>query len=526
MLIVLVFICEISKIAGLLMPALHPVAPVFHPFTLSRATTRSILLSWTPSGSMEISHYELQVLLGEWSAVYLGKGRVFSWEANGSVIPGNAYSFRIRSVSPRGLASAWSAELLGHTLLPAQEERFPLELVGMGKNNPGHAKLVIDGFAVYNSSTATGLVLGIFARSNFNLVSLSVYDTFNDAAQADVMASALLALNSSYLVMVVSSDAWELNAHARLARAIDFCGGYHFGQWSRMPPVAVSAYTDITETADGSNFGHPYAFLGIPGSGAGMGFESLQLATGHYLAYNLAPRAVVRAIIFFDYRSGQYQIRNAATNSADYFKRQQVPQPNTLHNPLPEDRVVAPASFIERPSAYVSYLGSMPWQIELLLAANSSYPKPEYESTNTGFQIVLSRYLPYSLNYVDSRTGSFLQTELDRVWGGPSLRIDITTGALLNSALADALLMEDRPCYAHMLWRFNVSSETCAIFGSGCCTEFDNPGSPPLMKYGIGLWPSLCVNSESDSCRIQVKLSAFEKYPSEVQSPPVAEVWI
>lgn len=63
-------------------------------------------------------------------------------------------------------------------------------------------------------------------------------------------------------------------------QAMELCGAYHFGIWARVfadhqphepPPVA-----DFEETASDLNFGHPYAFIGVPGIGTGMGWESLQ----------------------------------------------------------------------------------------------------------------------------------------------------------------------------------------------------------------------------------------------------------
>lgn len=504
--------------------------PSILPVPISRSTTRSILLSWTPAvcSAATVENYELQVTCVNcfnnfWSTIFLGKGRFFKWETL-DVVPGTAYYFQVRAIDSLGNPSPWSANRTAYTLLPAQEERFPIELIGRGRNNPGQVSIAIGGTAVYNCSNETGLVLAVFTRSNFNMISLDTFDTFNNVSASDALATALLSLNSSVFVVLVSSDAWELNTISRLASAVEYCGGYYFGQWSRMPVTSWSPYADTAETADSTYFGHPYAFIGVPGSGTGMGFESIQLVTGQYLAFNKSPRAIIRAVVFFDYLQGQYKLSNVRTNTADYFKRQQVPSPSTLHNPLPSGRLKIPASFVERPSFYVPYIGSMPYQAEQLISANASYSKPGYNLTNTGFQIMLNRSLPQPLNYLDPRNGSFFQTELERVWGGPSPRTDLTTGALLRPEQS-AMNFDQRVCSDYLLWRFNSSNSACS--SGQCCEDFNAPGVSQFMQYGIGLWPGLCVNATSPECLVQTRLSSFSKFQQEqVTSAVTGEIWL
>jgi hypothetical protein len=216
-------------------------------------------------------------------------------------------------------------------------------------------------------------------------------------------------------------------------------------------------------------------------------------------------------------------VKDARTNTADYFVKQQAPRPGSIHNPLPADRVLTPNSYISRPSAYVPYIGTMPVHVEQLLSANSTYSKIEYNSTNTGFQIVLTRSLPYALNYLDPRTGSFLETELERIWGGPSPRIDITTGQLLNSDLSSGLNFDQRSCSDFLLWRSNSSNIACSNPDAGCCPDFNSENATVFMQYGKGLWPGLCING----CETFDRASSYERYPLEVpSSDALIEEWL
>ena len=500
--------------------------PVIQPVPISRSTTRSILLSWTPAvctvGTVE--RYEIQVSCVTcskklWATIFRGKGRFFKWETR-EVSPGTAYNFQVRAVDSAGNSSPWSANRTAYTLLPAQEERFPIELIGMGKNNPGYASISLGGTTVYNCSNETGLVLAVFARSNFKLVYLSTFDTFNIAQASDALATELLKFDYKFFVLLVSSDAWELNTNSRLASVIDYCGGYYFGQWSRMPVTSWSSSADTSESSESTYLGHPYAFIGIPGSGTGMGFESLQLVTGQYLAKDKSPRAIIRAVVFFDYIEGMFKLSNVRTNTNDYFKRQQIPSHGTLHNPVPYSRLKIPASFVQKASFYVPYIGSMPYQAEQLIAANTTYSKPDYDLTNTGFQIILNRSLPQPLSFVDPRTGSFFQTELERIWGGFSPRVDMTNGSLLRLDVGPSLNLHQRVCSSFLLWRFNSTNTACS--SGGCCEDFNAPGAPPFMKYGIGLWPVLCVNLTSPECATHTKIDYFEAFTQDY-TPTITE---
>lgn len=61
---------------------------------------------------------------------------------------------------------------------------------------------------------------------------------------------------------------------------------------------------------------------------------------------------------------------------------------------------------------------------------------PQYSLVNYGFQIVLDLFLGDPLNYIDARLSRsvkdiyFQMTELERVWGGPSDRIDVVETVL------------------------------------------------------------------------------------------------
>merc|ERR1719375_2264963 len=167
------------------------------------------------------------------------------------------------------------------------------------------------------------------------------------------MSKDLRRFHQGHLVVVVSSDAWEWNAGSVLVRTMEWCGAYHFGQWSNVfaeQPHLASPDSDLAQTASQQEFGHPYAFIGIPGLGAGMGWESLHYPTGHYLAEGgRAPKAIIRGIAYFDYVARHYRVKNMNVLKADFYSKNNPPAPETIHRPMPSWKQKKPLHQIMQP---------------------------------------------------------------------------------------------------------------------------------------------------------------------------------
>ncbi|KAF4719500.1 hypothetical protein FOZ62_025224, partial [Perkinsus olseni] len=526
------------------------------------------LSSWDGTSSLSSTAtytVDERIEWSRWQPIFIGPGRVFNWEITEEVCEGCSYEFRVRAVGLRQGDCPWSMKtLLAHTIRPGAVDRAPFEIIGTGRNNAGWGSLTVNGEVIFRRSTERGLLLVVLHRRNLHLLHMRMYDTFADADASSRMAADLKRFGSDVFVIVLSVDAWEWHATPTLAKAMEFCGAYHFGMWSRVFADHLhqpSPVADFAETASQLSFGHPYAFIGVPGIGTGMGWESLQYNTGHYLAEGgRSPRAIIRGLFYLDYIPMRYRIADVVTNTADYYLKGQPPRPETLHNPLPADKQVQPDYYVDRPDPYTPYIGNLWNAVELLLTANETVDLPQYNLTNYGFQIVLDLFLGDPLNYVDARLSRSVQdsyfqmTELERVWGGPSDRIDVVRTALSGQVTPlwtghntttnrSQLVMGlgDRVCGDPVVdyvinWRYNSSNQLCrgspsdlapamadlhddypllpgvnrtsqdlsrvsqsnsTIVGGGtCCPDYDTDRSgSPLMAFGVGIWPSICRSS-------------------------------
>ncbi|KAF4724904.1 hypothetical protein FOZ63_033727, partial [Perkinsus olseni] len=535
---------------------------------LERRAHTGNLSSWDGASSLSSTAtytVDERVEWSRWQPIFIGPGRVFNWEITEEVCEGCSYEFRIRAVGLRQGDSPWSIKtLLAHTIRPGAVDRAPFEIIGTGRNNAGWGSLSVNGEVIFRRSTERGLLLVVLDRHNLHLLHMRMYDTFADADASSRMAADLKRFGSDVFVIVLSVDAWEWHVTPTLAKAMEFCGAYHFGMWSHVFADHLhqpSPVADFEETASQLSFGHPYAFIGVPGIGTGMGWESLQYNSGHYLAEGgRAPRAIIRGLFYLDYIPMRYRIADVVTNTADYYLKGQPPRAETLHNPLPADKQVQPDYYVDRPDPYTPYIGNLWNAVELLLTANETVDLPQYNLTNYGFQIVLDLFLGDPLNYVDARLSRSVQdsyfqmTELERVWGGPSDRIDVVRTALSGQVTPlwtghntttnrSQLVMGlgDRVCGDPVVdyvinWRYNSSNQLCRgspsdlapaiadllddypllpgvnrssqdlsrvsqsnstmVGGGTCCPDYDTDRSgSPLMAFAVGIWPSICRSS-------------------------------
>ncbi len=160
------------------------------------------------------------------------------------------------------------------------------------------------------------------------------------------------------------------------------------------------------------------------------------------------------------------------------------------------NKVVKPVSYISRPAMYVPYIGILPSHIDSLLAANATNTIGNFNATNYGFQIVIQMFLPEPKAFYDPRPG--LVTELERVWGGPSYRVDMknktTQSTVLHPSLANGLLLKDRVCVDKGLkLRYSANNALCQQ--GRCCSAYDDAilaANAPLMKFATGVWPTIC----------------------------------
>ena len=531
---VLLIFLQILRVPALLFPSRPTTpddwtaSPSLHPFHEVRATASSILLTWTKAvHSIDpVDKYEIRVrwpltveqrdykvlsrathddlfpaarvanrewatAWSSWRTVYSGKGR--QWKMSvGSVFPTlspnqRVFDFQVRAVTSRGDASTWSRSVLGHLILQSNTDRFTLELMGTGRNNPGYSKISVNGVSVLSRADLKGFAMAAFDRSDFSLVHLDTYDVFSSASESSRMASDLRSQDTSRVVAIVSGFAWEWNLTPLLATALEEYGAYYVGQWSRVfgaVTLQASEHADFAETASQDTFGHPYAFVGQAGLGMGNGIESLQLNTGHYLTVGKAESAVIRISAYYSYMLGRFFFARSFGETHRYFTQAQVPRAQTLHNPIPASKTVTASYQIQAQTSYAPYIGSLWNSVEYLMEANETVVLDEFNATNYGFEIIQVTWLPDPLVTTDPRSSVWLQTELERVWGGPSVRysgIDHTT-RLANSVTSDIV----RVCPTALADRYTLNA---------VCTDYDDPAktsSAPLMQYGLGMNPTKC----------------------------------
>merc|ERR550537_318075 len=148
--------------------------PELLPWDELRATESSFLLTWSPAYNPyeAVKEYELelrrpmfpieelatmekgtsedlrqrnrpnplwheQTEWSEWVVIYVGLPRVF--QLSEGLVAGHSYEVRVRAHGVRGSVTAWSTPQLVHTLLEAHFERFPIHLIGTGRNNPEYS---------------------------------------------------------------------------------------------------------------------------------------------------------------------------------------------------------------------------------------------------------------------------------------------------------------------------------------------------------------------------------------------------
>ena len=520
---------------GVLFPNRDPVpsdwvaSPYLHPFHPCRAGPDSVLLTWSSAlhAVEPIAFYEIQVRwplsvepndyrlisratpdgfaptdwvsnrtwASTWSdyvSVYSGGGR--QWRFNTRQITGlndqKVFDFRVRAHNDEGAVTEWSDPVLATLFLPARKERFSIELIGTGRNNAQFSQIVVDGTVLFNRSDLVGFALAVFDRSDVALTHFDMYDVFRSSNESARLASDVRANGPDKFIAVVSGYAWEWHLTPGLAATLELYGAYYVGQWARVfaNQVQPSPYADLAETASQDAFGHPYALLGYAGLGMGNGYESLQLNTGHYLATGKAERAIIRLGMYFNYPLGRYFVaatsESAKPLSHEFFSKSQIPRSGTLHNPVP--RTVASSFQIQLQSTYAPYVGNIWNQVEYLMEANETIVLDEYNATNFGFEIVQVSWLPDPLVSLDPRAGDLLETELERVWGGPTARVSgINSSFPLPGSVSVGV---ERLCGRALDFR---------QFTHSGCDYYDNStltADVPLLRWGVGLWPGECLN--------------------------------
>ena len=185
--------------------------------------------------NQESASFYADTMWSPWETVYVGHGRSYK---NSQLKPGFPYEFRVRTLGRKedwDGNSPWSAQQMTHTVHgSATQERFPIFLRGTGAHNVEYSVIEIDRVRIYHRRDQKGLVLAVFSRLNMQLIHLRTYNTFNDANAANEMAEHLRRFDQSHIVVVVSVDAWERQTTVSLAKAMEYCGAYLFGQWARV----------------------------------------------------------------------------------------------------------------------------------------------------------------------------------------------------------------------------------------------------------------------------------------------------
>jgi hypothetical protein len=277
--------------------------------------------------------------------------------------------------------SAWSGNQTAHTVLPAPIDKINIYLRGSGKNAPNYTIIEVNKVTVYYRRDQTGLILAVFSRLDFSLRWIKKYNTHYDRDQSLAMSRAIRQFNASFFVMVVSSIAWEWHASRTLVKTMEFCGAYHFGQWASIfaeQSHYESPVSDLQQSASQDEFGHPYAFIGIPGIGTGQGWESLLYNTGHYLAGEdvVVPKALIRAVAYYDYVARIYRLQDVEVARAGFYYHGRVPVYGSIHNPVP--KAPNPYPLIPEMTAFNPYVGTLSKHITSIIEANDTVPPYQY----------------------------------------------------------------------------------------------------------------------------------------------------
>jgi len=504
-------------------------APLLQPWEVLRATDTSITVAWTPAWNpwADVSYYELQsrrptgypLVLSDyqalqlreadreadldferhaawsdeawtpWELAYQGRGRVFAKHVDrGSP---HAVQFRVRACGKHYTdgCSDWSPVQTAHTILSAMQDRVNFHVRGAGKNAHNYTIIEVNRQTIYKRRDETGLVLAIFSRLDFSLQWLRTYDTHANRTESLQMSKDIRQFNQSFFVVVASTIAWEWHAAHSLAKTLEFCGAYHFGQWAHVfaeQPHYASTESDLQQVASQDEFGHPYAFIGIPGIGAGNGWESLMHNTGQYLPRSVRPQdAVIRGIAYYDYVFRIFRLQDVLVSKARFYLKGEPPQPETFHSPVPSekrivDKIMYPIAEM-RPS-YIPYIGTLSSNIFSIIEANKTVPPFNY-----AFALVTTA----KVVYVDPRPRTSWITEIERIWEGASARYWSDNGTLFHPGL----LLSQRSCFDFLTYGFyEASPTTCGENFVLCCDKIDVPGMP-AAGCGVGIAPTLCSNS-------------------------------
>jgi len=515
--------------------------PLLQPWDPLRSTSTSITVSWTAGWNpwCDVAYYELQARrpaghplklasrLGlqygeadtesdipfeqkvtmqdeawtQWGLQYKGRGRVFTKLVE--LGTPHAVQFRVRACGKVFLdgCSEWTPVQTTHTVLSAAQDKVNFHIRGTGKNAHNYTVIEINRITIYKRRDETGLVLAVFSRLDFSLQWLRTYDTHRNRSEALLMSKDIRRFNQTFFIVVASAIAWEWHAPQSLVKTMEFCGAYHFGQWAHIfgeQKHYESPASDLQQTASQEEFGHPYAFIGIPGIGTGNGWESLMHNTGHYLPINAKPQeAVIRGVSYYDYVFRLYRMQDVFPTKSAFYMKATPPSAGTFHNPIPQIKRAAMSSNMPISSmlpSYVPYVGSLQKSITVIIEANETVPP-----FNFAFLLVTSA----EVRYTDPRPRNFWVTEIERIWEGSSARY-FRNGTLFATGLA----LYSRSCVDFVYHDFNFASpELCGDNFTKCCDKIDVPQVTSATTEGrdtkrdwmacsIGIAPTLCKNSE------------------------------
>ncbi|CAJ1367775.1 unnamed protein product [Effrenium voratum] len=532
--------------------------PYMQPWDPLRALQGSIMVTWMPGWNpwCSVDRYELQVRRprgppmrfadmeslryretdideqevetwpgdaqwDSWSTTYSGVGRAYTLYVEKNTA--HAAQFRVRACgNPASLAgpgptsvgcSAWSPVQTAYTVISAPQEKVNFMVRGMGMNAPDYTHIEVNRQVVYRRRDETGLVLAVFRRLDFSLQWLRTYDTHRNRSEALTMAEHIRFYNASYFIVVASTIAWEWQAPRTLVQTMEFCGAYHFSQWAYTFAEQIhyrSNTSDLQQSASQEQFGHPYAFIGIPGIGTAMGWESLMYNTGHYLARSVKPQqAIIRGVAYYDYVARLYRLQDVTATKAVFFLKGQPPLPETFHNPVPRRKIPALDFFTlaSMEPAYTPYIGTLREHITKVLEANG---------TVMPYNFAFYLQTDAKVRKVDPRPRSWWVTELERVWGGPSMRYWNHNATILHQGE----MFEHRSCPSfikHM--HLFADPLSCGPNFQDCCDKMDVPDFP-VTECGVGVSPTLCANADAiqDPCPGPFELvnkTNFVKWPCE-----------
>ena len=185
-----------------------------------------------------------------------------------------------------------------------------IEIQGTSLYNPLESYVKINQEVVYMGDFY-GLQLTAVNRCNLKVEYSGIYDTFEDPTQASEMAKMIRSFNSNYLILVISSYAWEPYFNKDLSEAINEVGGYLTKSIVNMMPPTPSYKPSVPLV-----YGFPYAFIGVPGQSTitRQNFEILRNNTQYFnyndTKYNAIPTARIRVNLIFDTYRQFYFLKN------------------------------------------------------------------------------------------------------------------------------------------------------------------------------------------------------------------------